>query len=231
MADDAQEIIDGAWRKGRVTTPTSTQQANGLLALNNMLTSWSAEGLLLYQRTEETHTLVVGTATYTWGSGGDINTARPILVRDAFIRDSNSIDYPLEVNMSMKEYNRISDKTTSGRPTKMYLASEFSLAKIKFNYAPESAETLYLYSDKHLTEFAALGTSFAFPPEYKRALIYNLAVELAPEEDLQLPPEVFAIALQSKKTLERINIKPVNPVTMPSELFYGTRGQYNINSG
>lgn len=225
----AQDIIEAGWRKCRVTSPNSTQLTNGLEALNAMLPSWSAEGLLIYEKTEETHTLVVGTSIYTWGSGGDINTARPLRVLDAFIRDSNNVDYNLEVNMSMEEYNRIAVKATSARPTRLYYSSEFTLAKIKFDYTPSEAETLYLYSEKYMTEFATLATSFSMPAEYKEALIYNLAIRIAPEEDIQLPQEVFHIANTSKKTLERNNVKPVNPVLTDKSLRYSAVGGYNIN--
>ncbi len=201
----AQQIIDSAFRKNSINTPISTQRTNGLESLNNMVSNWSAEGLIVPYNTTEALTLVVGKASYTIGSGGDFNTIRPLRIVNAFIRDSNNDDYPIDVTMTEAEYNAISIKDADERPTRLYYDPQYALGKIYFDYEPSTAETLYLISEKPITELATLSTVVDLPDFYKEALIYNLAVRISAEEDTTLSQVVVAIAGISKNTIENLS--------------------------
>ena len=91
------EIIEAAQRLCGIRDTTDTTRLNeGLKAFNIMLTSW--EEILQYAPVEESaHTLTVGTQSYTIGTGGDIDTARPTNIVSAFIRDSSGNDYSLNI--------------------------------------------------------------------------------------------------------------------------------------
>lgn len=218
----AQTIIDSALRKNGVASPTATQRANGLEALNDMISNWSADGLIIPYNTTESLTLVVGQSVYTIGSAGDFNTTRPLKIVNAFIRDSNNDDHAVDVTMTEAEYNAIEIKDAEERPTKLYYDPQYSLGKIYFNYEPSTAETLYLISEKPITELAALATTVSLPDFYKECLTYNLAVRLAAEYDNQLLPQVIEVANISKNTLENLNSlnKLQNTVKMDSALTY-----------
>ena len=92
----AQELIKAALRAvGAIPTgetPTASELADGLEALQIMLRSWAAEGLLIYAYTEDTHTLTAGDGEYSIGSGGDIDTTRPERIESAYIKSGN-VDY------------------------------------------------------------------------------------------------------------------------------------------
>lgn len=62
-----------------------------------------------------------------------------------------------------------------------------------------------IYSWTPLTQPAALNTTIAYPPGYARAFRYNLALELAPEYQAPVTPEVRQIALNSLATLKTMN--------------------------
>jgi len=203
----ANTIIYGAYRLNSVLNPSSAQGGYGLEALNNMISSWSAEGLLIPYNTDESFTLAVGKSFYMIGPGGDFDTIRPLRVIDAFIRDINNDDYSVDVSMTRAEYNAITKKDAIARPTRLYFDPQYPKGKICFNYGPETAETLYLTSEKTITELATLSTTVDLPAFYKEALVYNLAIRLSQELDTQLSKVTLGIAMFSKNTIENINAR------------------------
>jgi len=69
------------------------------------------------------------------------------------LRDSDNKDYPVDV-MAGSDYNAQHDKMLEMRPTKVYLLTEYPLAKIKFNYEPDTTYTAYFEFLKNFTEFS-----------------------------------------------------------------------------
>lgn len=224
----AQDIIEAAFRKAGNNTPTAAHLANGLESLNNLLGSLSAEKLMVQGVVSETHTLVVGTNNYTFGTGGDINSARPNDIIDAFIRDSDNQDYPVEL-ISQKEYNNIVDKTIQGRPYRLFYDNEYTLGKVYLYYTPDTAETLHIDSWKPITELAALGTTVALPSEYKRMLVFNLAVDLAGDLSYRMEASVYQSARDTKTKLKALN-QPLPTPRRVDRALINRRYSYNINS-
>jgi hypothetical protein len=70
--------------------------------------------------------MVPSQATYTMGSGGDLNTTRPTKIEDnCFIR-YGTLDFPLQ-NLNFESYAAIVDKTTqSNLPTRMFFDNTVS---------------------------------------------------------------------------------------------------------
>jgi hypothetical protein len=228
----AQQLITAAYRKNAIFTPTAEQLANGLLDLQNMLSSWSADGLIIPAYTKENFTLSIGQAVYTIGASGNLNTVRPIKPVRAFIRQSNN-DYTIDVTMTERQYNEMLIKDLEGMPRRLYYDPQYPLANIKFDYEADKAYDFHLISEKPLTNPSALGTTFSIPLEVNRALIYNLAVELAPDNDNQLPREVFATAVTSLETLENNNSNEQlsSGVSLDRAITYGNWSVMNINAG
>lgn len=188
-------------------TLSTAEYADALIALQGMLRSWAAEKINVFSSVRETHTLVAGTASYTWGSGGNINTARPNQVLSAYVTDSSGTSHGVEIIGSSK-YNAISIKTTQDRPYMLYPVYNYPLATIYLYPVPSSAETLNLESIKPFTEtssFSAISDTLALPLNYEEAVIYNLAVRLAPEFGVIAPAEVVAIARSSYDRLMILN--------------------------
>jgi hypothetical protein len=198
----ARELIRKSFLLVGAANPTSIQYDDALSSLNTLLINLAVDNLNLYAVVTESFPLVVGTSTYTIGSGGDFSTVRPTkILEGVYIKDSAGLDYPV-IPMSRREYNRIVNKIDSGRPTRMYYEAEYTLGKIRFNYKPSAIETLYIDSWKPITEIASLATTISLPPEYLQALKYNLAVELA----IQDPPSmVVRIANSSLEAIRENN--------------------------
>lgn len=198
------EIIDDAYLEVRVLTPKATDDTRALRAFQNMLSSWSAEGLLVPYYDTENFTLTIGKAVYTIGSGGDLNTVRPVRMAKAFIRISD-YDYNVAVDMTKSEYSDIASKGADGRPRRLYYDPQYPLGNIKFDYEADEAYDFHLISEKPLLDVAAITDTLSLPLEMNEALVYNLAIRLASQKKIKLEPHVFALAKSSKMTLERIN--------------------------
>jgi hypothetical protein len=186
-------------------TPTAAELNDGLVLLNEMLESWSIDRIMVYQILQENFPLVAGTATYTIGSSGTFNTTRPVRIENAFIRDTNNLDYQLQI-VPQQSYDNIMTKTVqSNIPLYMYDDNAYPLSTLKFWPVPSQAYTLYINSWKQLQQFAALSTSVALPPGYQEAIRYSLATRLAPQYGVQTPQEVVALGQSALGRVKRLN--------------------------
>jgi len=109
----ARTIIKRAMQENGVLTkgesPSGDEAADGLAALNNLISSWSNDSLLIYARVSESFPLVSGTASYTIGSGGYFNTARPLQILTAYTRIGTT-DYNMGIINSV-DYDKIMQKS------------------------------------------------------------------------------------------------------------------------
>lgn len=195
----ARRIITRALQKNGVLTKNESvsgdEASDGLDALNDMVSSWSNDSLLIYARISEDFPLISGQSTYTIGTGGDFDTSRPLQVLSAFTR-IGSIDYDIDI-ISDVEFDTITQKDISSSiPDVMYYDGNAPLGEIRIYPVPTTG-TLHIRSEKELSQFTTLDTDIDFPSGWTRALVYNLAVDLAPEYGQQVDPVVFEIAGQS----------------------------------
>lgn len=212
----AQDLVNASLRKLGNHSPQLVDQNNALQALNGLIASLSARRLFIPSLTRENFPLTINVGSYTIGPSGTFNTVRPSKIENAYLRDG-TLDYSLNVVTNLSDYDRITLKNTKSIPTGFVYLQEFPLGAILFNYAPDKAYILFIDSWKALTGFASLPTPFSMPPEYERALIFNLAVEIASEYDQNLAQEVMAIANESMAIIEAVNHQP------PAELGFDCR--------
>jgi hypothetical protein len=215
----AGDVITAALRKigvisiGAGETPTAAVSAGGLDDLNMMLNSWSARRLVMRALTLlGPFTLTAAKYSYSVKASGDINTTCPLHVLSAYYRDSNNYDYPLRV-LTREEYDGYHDKAvTTGPPQALFFdpgaTQQATRTGTIYVYpVPDSADTYKFYIEAlvSLTSFAALTTTYTLPDEYLEAIIYNLAVRLAPDYGRSTPAEVVAIAKVSFDNIVRLN--------------------------
>jgi hypothetical protein len=195
-----RELIYAAARVAGVRKLDSDQLDEGLIALNTMIDFFGAEVLMLLALTREEFTLVQGTRTYTIGSGATFNTVRPKRIRTATLRDSGDQDYTLDI-VGIKDYSEVQLKTTETRPGRLFYHAEYATGTIYFDYEPDAAYTLILWSFKNATQVATLDTEISFPVEYEKLIKYNLGVELAPEYGAEPSKTITRIARETKDAL------------------------------
>lgn len=229
MSETAQTLIESAFRTVGVLAVGETLPANdaaiGLQNMKFMFRHWSAKNIRLYCTTQDTLTLT-SSASYTWGTGGNITTARPSSIRGAYVKDSNGFDNILKI-VEEKFYREIAIKTLTGTALYLWYSPEYPLAKI-YLY-PLSSGTLYIDSLKALSDPSALSSSVSFPPEYDEAIKYGLAIRLGAEYGRPIAPEVVALAKASMEDLEIKNFAEQINAVRPEIISIANR--YNINEG
>lgn len=224
----ARGIIESALRKihvfGRGQSLDSGEAQEALEALNNLISSWSVEGAMLYFSDEETFPLD-GSLTYTMGTGGDFDTVVPFEINSAFI-SNGGLDYILD-SINQQEYNAIALKTTGSISDSYYFDYDYPTASISLYPVAPSGYSITINSTKRLNEFSGLTTVVDFPPEYRRALIYNLAVDLAPDYEKEAPMTVLKIAGESKSAVIGANTR--NDALVSVSDYGGLQGRSNYN--
>ncbi len=209
----AQTVLEELKVYGPGEDITDADAQRVLDQLGKMLDSWSNESLMCYAIKQQSHVLTVGDADYTIGSGGNINSARPIRLIEgpgaAFIRDSNSVNYPVNV-VTRDKWNQIGQLTqTSDLPNTLFYDAQYPLGIINIFPIPLVANTLYFTSLLQLNESGAIDTlddNLTFPPGYELAIQKNLCVIVKPFfKSAQLDPDIASMAMHTKRVLKRAN--------------------------
>lgn len=219
----------GILAEGETASAETAQDA--LVALNQMLDSWSTERLAVYSTQDQVFTWPAGEISRTLGPTGDFVGNRPILLDDAsYFRDpSTNVSYGFKL-INQQQYDGIAVKTvTSTYPQVMFVNNTHPNIEMFIYPKPLRDLEWHFISVEELTQPATLGTTLAFPPGYMRAFAYNLAMEIAPEFGVEPSPQVQRIAMTSKRNLKRIN-NPDDVMSLPYAIT-ATRQRYNIYSG
>lgn len=212
-------------------TPTAAESADALVILNNMIESFSNEGLMIYETSRDEHTLTAAQNPHTIGSsGGNITADRPLeIYRASIITTDSDVEYPIDVFKSEREWQEVSDKTIESTiPYYLWYEREFPLGKTWLYPVPSESGTLVLYTPKALSTLAGSATEISLPLGYERMLRYNLALDLGPEYGKSVPQSVIDIAKESKAAVKRTN-KKVRYLKCDPAVVSG--GHYNIRTG
>ena len=209
MSETAQTLVEAGLRKiGAIATgetPTTDELADGLEALKLMLRHWSAKNIRLHFWTIESFA-PTGAESYTIGPTGDwVTTYRPVTIRRIYTKDD--VGNESEVNF---KYDPL---LTNGV---IYISKYVT-------------DTVYVESLKQLLEPATIGASILLPDEYQEAIVYGLAVRLAPEYGKAVSKDIAALALGSLNDLETRNFtEQIN--TVRPEILRVTQ-RYDIDGG
>lgn len=220
MAQTVGDLIRSAMRKIGVLAAGEPLPADegddAKIVFSQMVDAWSLESLLIPVVSVVTKQLLVGQAEYTIGiypgvtiPDNHIETARPEKILSAFIRDAYDTDYIQEV-IDVKTYSRISRKTNSSRPSRIYLRKGWPLNTILFESLPYADETLHLEVIQPLSVYlstACLTDVVNLPPGYEQVLIYNLAIMLADEWGKQVSNAVATVATTGKRKIKNANFR------------------------
>ena len=201
LINDALTLI-GA--KDPLEPATAKEAADGLTALNDLLDSWSTDRLFVYRIASTVYSWPAATVSRTVGSGGDISIARPVRVEDSYVTD-NGISYPLKA-IPKESYDGIPVKgLVVNYPEWIYYDTAFPLGTLYLYPVPASTLSLTLNYWTQFSSIAATTDAVDLPPGYRRALKYNLAVEIASQYGMKIPPQVAMIAASSAGKIKRLN--------------------------
>lgn len=201
------------------------------VAFNAMLDSWSGERLSVFSTQDQVLTWPAGESVQTVGPTGDLVGLRPVKLMDyTYFKDpSSGVSYGLDL-INESQYNNIAVKTsTSTYPQVIFENPTMPDSTFKVYPVPSIDLEFHLISTVELSQVDDLFTDINLPPGYRRALIFNLACEIAPELGIDPPATTQRLAMTSKRVLKRNN-SPKDFLAMPYGIL-GKVGRFNIFSG
>lgn len=205
----AGDIITRAARAlgylGRTETLSAADAVDGLICFNTLLDSWSNEALMSYVQVLSTQALTSGTGTYNL-----TGTSRPLVITQAFIRDTNNNDFQLAI-INQEQYNDIGMKSNqSDIPTALFYLSSYSTGVLYLFPVPSAAYTLYYTWETNQVPFSLLTTTIAMPIGYERVFVLNLALEMMSAGFPCLLNDRDYLALRENASQAKANIKRTN---------------------
>lgn len=211
----ASAIIDRALRILQQTSPgvspTTAEYAAGLVALNGLLDAWRNERLMCLATQDESLTLVSGQTSYTIGSGGDLNTNRPVRIDRAYVI-YQTVSFPVDIYTDA-QFQAIPVKTQAGTfPTILYYAADMDSGHLwPWPICNTSGVELHVITWTPMLYFALTTTEYNLAPGWKDALTFALAIMLAPEYEKPVSPDLREMAKNAKKWIQTVN--SVTPVS------------------
>ena len=206
-----QDFINSTLRLIRVLdsgeSPTATESNDALVALNQLISSWSAAGVPVYQESIDTIPLT-GASVYQLPS-------RPVKITAAHVSYAG-INFPAAV-VNSQQWTQPKDRTATSKFIKeVYYDGAFPIPNIHVWPIPTTGSTLGVFSLKPLAPFASLGDTINLPPGYEQALRFALASVLAPEYGSALPPEVTANAAAAQAAVTAMNTAALAQAPAPA---------------
>lgn len=183
---DRNGFIEAAYRKlgipGEGNTLSSTQYADGLVALNSAITLAMLDGMPLWKRTLSTQTPSASSQVYT--------IADALKIAAVFLRDTSGTQYEL-VEKSLYDFKHLST-SSSGVP--VHWTAQPTISGHTVSIWPLTSDTTTVstkYIDviyqKKFENFTSTTTdTLDFPSYWTTALVYKAAQILAPENGIPL---------------------------------------------
>jgi hypothetical protein len=203
-------------------TPSASEVDDALEALNAMLDSWSTRRVSLYASQYAEYTLQTAIQSYSIGSGGTFNQARPvkIIAIDALIADAGGTPATDKARstielISVEQWAAIKPRNAKATfPTACYPDYAFPLCNLNFWPVPTftgTAPKVEIYQWTALTRFPDTSSSYTVPEGYELAFKANLAVLLAPEYNMVASQELMKAAQESYTALTTLNLDNLSP--------------------
>ncbi len=202
--------------------------ADGLARLNRLVGGWAIRSGPIPARARVVTALIANRGStaspYTIGTGGSINTPRP--ATPARVTGA-AILYTASTPNVERAVPVLTEQQWDALATKADTSTEFQAvyydptitaglsAVLLWPVPTVATNSLVLYLDQMVAEFADLTTSYTFPPGYDEALEANLARRLATPYGRALDAETARLAVSSLQAIGRANHGLVD---LPNEL-------------
>jgi hypothetical protein len=188
---DRNQLIQTAMRKlgalGEGHTPTVEEYTNGVIALNGIMAAFQTLGMPLWERRVVTVPLTASTESYNIGVGQTINVPFLLKLHHAYLVNS-STGQRLEMEVkSYFDWNQVRNTgSTTAYPVFVSYTPYINFGVLNVWPIPNAtAATNYdieLVGQGPFDDFTTTTThTLDFPKEWHNAIIYELAVTLAPE--------------------------------------------------
>ena len=168
---DIDEIIQDAFEHLGGPANTGQDSRTARRSLNLLLTDWSNRGILLWKTGFTNQTMTDGTASYSLAE--DV-----VAVTEAIIRRDNQ-DIEMD-RISMEEYLKIPDKTTTGRPIQFATHRQRDNVDIYVWPTPEnSTDIVRMWTVNRTNDFNNSSDNADVPYRFLPCLVSGLAYYLS----------------------------------------------------
>jgi len=164
-------------------TPNSEQIVTGMRKLTDLVNLWQTQGLKLWLNVDTPVPLVVNQGTYVLGPGSvtGVDMTKPLRVLEGYYRDVNLIRRPL-IPMSWNDYVRLSQVHQTGQINSYFVDKKQLQLDVFFWLVPDATAATgeaHLLLQTQVTNFISVTETLNFPVEWRIALRWGLADELA----------------------------------------------------
>jgi hypothetical protein len=211
-----RDVISAAFRKLGVLAsgeqPNAAELSDALDCLNLLLDSWNIEKLMCFAILPQTFPFQAGKLSYTMGPGGDWKAQWPTRVENVkLLYDTGGTPMVLDIEIINRDQylSFIVPSTSSTIPMWVYIDDGFPLKTFYFYTVPSIVNSVNIFTWSQVTEFSDANVDVELPPGYARAILYNLALELAPEYGKEPSAVVAAAAATSKANIKSFNMRPL----------------------
>lgn len=237
MITTARAIIKRSLRLIAATAagedPTDDEFTDCFDALTTLVEAWDIEKLMATNSGIYKYSAPASILSFYIGPDGDFITPKILTFLDYVYISSSGMNYEVEIPSSRKEFDDEVKNSPTGWPVKAYYTKHIpSLTEslLEFSCPLPDAATISFGSTRRDTNFVDLDTPIDLPPGLKRAFEYNLAVEVAPEFQLQPSQVVSSTAAESKALLKLHNLQ-IGKLSAPDEIGLLGRGGFDVRTG
>ena len=179
---DVEEVIEEAFERCGIDAQTRTgyHAVSARRSLNLLFSEFANRGINYWAVTQNTLSLVSGTASYALPSG-------TIDIIDAVIRDGTTDQTINRVTIS--EYNQIPNKTTSGKPSQYMLDKQYTPVIYFWNVPNNSTYSMVYWAVNQLDDITASNQDTDVPYRWSDCISAGLAAKLA----LKYAPDRFQL--------------------------------------
>ncbi len=214
-------ITSGALSVGQILTGTGIT-ANTAITSYGTATGGNSTGAIGTYFVQLSQT--VGSITVT------SYAPRPMRINSAFVRlvtaISGTLDYRVRP-IAVEDYERIGLKSMNGAwPTIVYYQPTEPLGVLNYWPSPNQAGEMHLFCDMILNQFQTLADTVTLPQGSNLAIRFSLAELLMPEYGKSDPGQlamIGAAAAAGRAFIKRMNMQPLQTVTLPNVLMQGKR--------
>lgn len=207
--------------------------ARGLNRFNLMMDLFKAQFIMIYELKRQIVATVANQASYTIGTGGNWNIARPEqILRMGFVNTAVNPTEPLETPMRIytdEEWAAVGLKSlTNTIAWGAWYQTSYPLGVIYVYPVQTVAAQVALYVPTPMDEAAALTTALYLPPGYRAVIIYGLAQDMATMFERAVSADISAKYKRALTIVQRANAKPIT-LRLPSQLTWRADSSgYNI---
>lgn len=173
----------GALSEGQI--PSAEDTTNCMVALNGIIAAFQTVGMPVWERREFLIQLQGNVESYNIGVGQTINTPFPLKVHEAYLRNVNT-GQQIEIEVkSVYDWQQVRSGTTTAFPVFVTYTPRVNFGTVTVWPVP-NANAAFLYrlvlvGQAPIEDMVSASDNLDFPKEWHNAVIYQLAVTMAPE--------------------------------------------------